>query len=132
MICTNCGVFHQSRFSKSWSRIRIFLFSDLIWDIAHSSMCIYLIIMHMTLFAIKEVKVGFFSEGASKIFQFLKMPFMWIQNCSSLWIDPVIKSPHYEIWLKNANLMDESNCLQCLQSYEIIDYNMSTYLYQFQ
>ena len=23
-------------------------------------------------------------------------------------------------------------CLQCLQSYEIIDYNMSTYLYQFQ
>ena len=28
--------------------------------------------------------------------------------------------------------MDEFNCLQPLQSYEIIDHNMSTYLYQFQ
>ena len=28
--------------------------------------------------------------------------------------------------------MGEFDCLQCLQSYEIIDYNMSTYLYQFQ
>ena len=28
--------------------------------------------------------------------------------------------------------MGEFNYLQCLQSYEIIDYNMSTYLYQFQ
>ena len=33
---------------------------------------------------------------------------------------------------KNANFMGKFNCLQCLQSYEIIDYNMSTYLYQFQ
>ena len=28
--------------------------------------------------------------------------------------------------------MSEFNYVQCLQSYEIIDYNMSTYLYQFQ
>ena len=28
--------------------------------------------------------------------------------------------------------MSEFDYVQCLQSYEIIDYNMSTYLYQFQ
>ena len=28
--------------------------------------------------------------------------------------------------------MSEFNYVQCLQSYEIIDYNMITYLYQFQ
>ena len=33
---------------------------------------------------------------------------------------------------KNVNFIGEFNCLQCLQSYEIIDYNISTYLYQFQ
>ena len=44
------------------------------------------------------------------------------------WIDLVIKSPHYEIWLKNANYMGEFNCLQCLQSPEIIDYTLNTYL----
>ena len=33
----------------------------------------------------------------------------------TFWIHLVIKSPHYEIWLKSANYMDEFNCLQCLQ-----------------
>ena len=47
-----------------------------------------------------------------------------------LWIDLVLKSPYYQI--KNANFIGVFNCLQCLQSYEIIDYNMSKYLYQFQ
>ena len=45
-----------------------------------------------------------------------------------IWIDLDIKSPHYVIWLKNANYMGEFNCLQCLQSLEIIDYNLNTYL----
>ena len=49
-----------------------------------------------------------------------------------LWIVVVIKSPRCKIWLKWANFMGRFNCLQCLQSYEIINYNMSTYLYQFQ
>ena len=52
-------------------------------------------------------------------------------NNKILWIlriDLGLKSPHYEIWLKNANFMGEFNCLQCMQSYESIDYNMSTYL----
>ena len=35
-----------------------------------------------------------------------------------LWIDLVIKSPHYEIWLRNS--MGE----QYLQSQEIIDYEL--------
>ena len=40
----------------------------------------------------------------------------------------VIKSPHYKIWLKNANYMDEFNCLQCFQNQEIINYTLNTYL----
>ena len=47
------------------------------------------------------------------------------------WIDLDIKSPNYDICLKNLNFMNKFNCLQCLKSYEIIDYNMSTCLYQF-
>ena len=49
-----------------------------------------------------------------------------------LWIVLVIKSPYYEIWLKWVNFMGEFDCLQCLQSYEIINYNMNTCLYQIQ
>ena len=45
-----------------------------------------------------------------------------------LWVDLVIRSPHYEIWLKNENYMGEFYCLQCLQSQEIIDYTLDTYL----
>ena len=59
-------------------------------------------------------KGRFCSEGAGKIFQFFIMPFMWTKNWPEpffpvnvinkilifFWIDQVIKSPHYKIWLK--------------------------------
>ena len=70
------------------------------------------------------------------------MPFMWTKVGSELhipaddnnkilvilWVELAIKSPHYEIWLKNANYIGEFNYLQCLQSQEIIDYALNTYM----
>ena len=48
-----------------------------------------------------------------------------------LWIDVLIKSPHYEILLKNANLMGKFYSLQSLQCQEIIDYTLNAYLSKF-
>ena len=76
------------------------------------------------------LKVGFFQKVLAKFSTFSKchscepkiVPELLIPVNDNnkilviLWINLVIKSPHYKIWLKNANYMDEFNCLQCLQS----------------
>ena len=92
----------------------------------------------------KIIKVGFFQKVMAKFSNLSKchscepkivpellFPVNIINKILvNFWIDLVIKSPHYEIWLKNANYMGEFNCLQCLQSSEIIDYTHNTYLNQ--
>ena len=89
-----------------------------------------------------QVKLGFFQKVLANFSNFSKChscepkivsEFLIPVNDNNkilviLWIDLVIKSPHYEIWLKNTNYIGELHCLQCLQSQEIIDYTLNTYL----
>ena len=85
--------------------------------------------------AYAAVKGRFFSEGTGKIFQFLKMPFMWTQNYS--WTFNVCKRQLQNIgnslnWssykisslqnvTKNANYMGNFNYLQRWQSEKLLN-----------
>ena len=93
----------------------------------------------------KKVKVGFFQKVMAKFSNLSHhhscepkiVPALLIpvndnnKILAIFWIDLDIKSPNYDIWLKNLNFMNKFNCLQCFKSYEIISYNMNTCLYQF-